>query len=101
MIDGDTFSAKEVDLGMDISIRGVHFRLIGINTPEKNQEGYKEATEYTAQQIEGKEVLVTSFGKDKYGRWLVNVHLEDGQTLNKALVEKGLAKEYMGGLIDG
>jgi micrococcal nuclease len=92
VIDGDTFKGT-VDLGMNLFTKDVHFRLLGVNTPEKDQAGYYEAKEYSAQQIEGKTVLITSYGKDKYGRWLVDVHLE-GKTLNQLLLESKLAEKY-------
>lgn len=97
VIDGDTF-VGDVDLGMNLMAKEVHFRLKGINTPEKDQEGFYEAKEYTAQHLEDiqKEVLITSYGKDKYGRWLVDVHLEgEEKTLNQKLLDEKLARVWV------
>jgi micrococcal nuclease len=95
VIDGDTFASKEIDLGMGVSLKGdLRFRLLGVNTPERNRKGYWEATEFTADKIEGRKVLVETVDKDVFGRWLCTVHLEGEDTLNKQLLDKELAVVY-------
>jgi len=97
IIDGDT---------LIVSIDGTNktVRLIGIDTPEI-------ASSYTAAQCYGIQASQTakdkladkkiyleadpvSGDKDKYGRLLRYVHLEDGTLFNKWMVEEGNAKEY-------
>jgi micrococcal nuclease len=94
VIDGDTFASKEIDLGMGVTLKGdIRFRLLGVDTPERREEGYNEATEFTSDKIEGKKVLVETVEKDNFGRWLCIVHLEDN-TLNNQLLENKLAVIY-------
>jgi micrococcal nuclease len=94
VIDGDTFEAN-VDLGMNVNMAGQRFRLIGVDTPERHEEGYNEATAFTKEAIEGKTVLIVSHGKDVFGRWLVDVFYDNqDKTLNETLLEKGLAVAY-------
>lgn len=91
IIDGDTF-VGDADLGMDVKRTNQHFRLIDIDTPERNEEGFQEATDYTKELIDGKRVLVESYGTDSFGRWLVDVHVKgERHTLNYLLLLKELA----------
>ncbi|MFH1663598.1 MAG: thermonuclease family protein [archaeon] len=83
IIDGDTIetSLKE------------KIRLIGINTPEKKEACFEEAKEFLETNLLGKTVLVQGNQKDQYGRTLSNICLE-GKSVNKELVENGLAHYY-------
>lgn len=82
-------------------------RLIGVDTPEtvhpsKAVECFgKEAKEFTRSAVEGKTVLLVfdransaRHHKDKYGRILAYVYLEDGAMLNRELVRQGFAHAY-------
>lgn len=89
VIDGDTFEG-DIDLGLHTSISKQRFRLLGVDTPERKEEGYFEATEYTAQMVEGKKVLVESFDRDSFGRILVMVYVDD-VCLNEKLLQENLA----------
>ena len=90
MIDGDTFDLET----------GERIRLIGINSPEYEpwkhyEEPYgKEAAQFTQQMLSGRSVTLEKDlePKDKYGRTLAYVYLEDGQMINQILVERGYAK---------
>lgn len=76
------------------------FRLYGIDTPEKNQGGNKEATATLKGLIEGKDVSIEYYSKDKYGRRLATIFVNlDGQALNvnEFMVRNGFAKSYYGG----
>ncbi|MHC4839468.1 MAG: thermonuclease family protein [Planctomycetota bacterium] len=59
-----------------------HVRLLCIDTPEKDQTGYDEATEALAAMVEGKMVKLIRDPKhderDKYGRLLAYVMVKDG-----------------------
>lgn len=96
VIDGDTFEGTIILLDR-IKLEGERFRLLGVNTPEKGMNGYKEATEYTTKMILGKEVDCQFHGKDVFGRWLVTVYLHDDTTLNNHLIEERLALIYKPG----
>lgn len=94
-VDGDTFWVK-VNPGKPEKIR-----LIGVDTPEvkwegltEEQPGGKEASEYVKNLLKGKKVLLEYDvqKKDRYGRTLAYVYLEDSTFLNALLLEKGLAR---------
>lgn len=93
--DGDTFVGD-----IRFSVFGMVpedqiFRIYGIDTPERKQKGYFEATEFTAQHIEGKDLTVYLYGKDSFGRWLADVYIEGiTETLNDLLLSEGLAIEF-------
>jgi len=83
IIDGDT---------IDTSLGKV--RLLGINTPEKNQKGYQEAKDFL-QQFEGKEISLelTKEDIDKYNRKLRYLFYKDN-FINKKILEYGFAHFY-------
>lgn len=90
VIDGDTLELI-IDKGFyDTSKRRV--RLLGVDTPERGQVNYKEATEYTRSLAEGKDVIIQTFKGDDFGRYLADVWI-DGVHLNEALRQSGLLKE--------
>jgi micrococcal nuclease len=91
IVDGDTVDGF-VDLGYRIWTEQ-RFRLLGIDTPERSQEGYTEATEYVKERILGKEVQLTSEKSDSFGRYLATIYFEDS-IINVELLEKGFAKKY-------
>jgi endonuclease YncB( thermonuclease family) len=82
VIDGDT---------VDTSIGRV--RLLGINTPERGERCYEEASEYL-RQINNTEVKLTReiVNKDKYDRLLRHITL--GRNVNLKMVEDGFARMY-------
>lgn len=86
VIDGDTI---ELD-GRE------RVRLIGVNTPETDpriavQYFGKEATRFTRRMAQGHRVRLEydQTRRDKHGRTLAYVYLEDGTLLNLAIVEQG------------
>jgi len=94
IVDGDTFWVD------DGSEKGMKIRLIGVDAPESrrsfNKEvGHygKEAKEYLTQMLDRKLVrLEYDVGrKDRYGRTLAYVYLEDGTFVNADLVKNGYA----------
>jgi endonuclease YncB( thermonuclease family) len=83
VVDGDT-----VDLAS-----GERVRLIGIDTPERGQCGYHEATAAMSDLVQGKGVVVTPGAvddKDRYGRILRNVDV-DGTDAGLAMIRGGYA----------
>lgn len=89
VVDGDTI---ELDNGEKV-------RYIGINTPEsvdprRPVECFgKEASAYNKELVEGKKVRLERniSERDKYGRLLRFVYLEDGVMVNEVLVRDGYA----------
>lgn len=96
-VDGDTVDLR-VDCGFYMRLED-RFRLYGIDTPERGQSGYKEATARARELAPVDTVVIIKTYKperDKYGRWLADVYV--GETnINQMLVAEGLAKEYFGG----
>lgn len=73
-VDGDTVWL-EVDLGFRMKTLN-DFRLYGVDTPERGEVGYAEATGLVKSIAPaGTEVRIVTFkDPDKYGRWLADVY---------------------------
>lgn len=72
VIDGDTFEAL-VDAGFGICVRD-HFRLKGINAPERETPGGQLAKKFLTRQLETCPfVIIRTTKAGKYGRWLVDL----------------------------
>lgn len=90
VIDGDTFILEN----------GERVRLIGVDAPEtvhpqKPVEYFgKEASDYAKRMLEGKKVRLELDvqERDRYGRLLAYVYLEDGTFFNAELVRQGFAQ---------
>ena len=85
VVDGDTFVLNTED----------KVRLIGIDTPETDEDYYKEATDRLTKLVLGKEVTLEKdiSETDKYGRLLRYVYV-DGKFINEIMVEEGWAEAY-------
>jgi len=85
IVDGDT---------IDVLIGGQEFRLryIGMDTPERGELGFAEATDANAALVSGKAVTLEKdiSETDRFGRLLRYVYV-DGEMVNAALVEEGYA----------
>lgn len=97
VVDGDTIK-------VDINGEEKTVRLIGINTPEvvdprKTVECFgQEASAKAKEILENKKVKlesdVSQSDRDRYGRLLRYVYLEDGLFFNEWMIENGYAFEY-------
>jgi len=95
VIDGDT-------IVVDIDGKQERVRLIGVDTPEtvhpsKPVEYFgKEASEFTKNMVEDKRVRLEYDWqrRDKYGRLLAYVYLEDGFFLNAEIIKQGFGFAY-------
>ena len=88
VVDGDT-----VELGGGLG----KSRLIGVDTPEVygGVECYgPEASAYAKRQLDGRRVRYTvgREARDRYGRLLVYLWLEDGRSFNALLMSRGFAR---------
>jgi len=85
VIDGDT-----------VHINGESVRLICIDTPERGEEGYQEATEFLESLILNKEVKLEEdiTKRDKYNRLLYYIFTKDGKFVNEIMVKEGYAEAY-------
>lgn len=113
-VDGDTVDLV-VDLGFKIYAK-IRVRLLGVDTPERGQDGYNEATEFVKTWFECHEgeCVVETKKTGKYGRWLATIMdpelyeamqddrwheggvavLENDPILNEALIEHGFGVPY-------
>jgi endonuclease YncB( thermonuclease family) len=86
IIDGDT---------IDVQIRGVGYRVryIGINTPERDEPCYADATQANAQLVDGETVTLVrdESNTDDFGRLLRYVYVGN-QMVNALLVQNGWAE---------
>jgi micrococcal nuclease len=86
VIDGDT---------IDVNINGevVRVRYVGVNTPERNEPCYQEATHANRQLVEGKTVRLVqdTSNTDRYDRLLRYIYVGD-TFVNWQLVEQGYAE---------
>ena len=98
-IDGDTVELT-LDLGFHIKFTD-HFRLFGIDTPERGRAGSTAAT-YRANELApaGSQVIARTSKSDKDGRWLTIVTEPSGVEVNSTLLAEGLARLYFGGAKD-
>ena len=85
VIDGDTF----------VTSGSQSVRLFGVDTPERGEKCYREATA-RLRQLAGDEVRVElgPRSKDRYGRLLYYVYTQDGGSIDEILVSEGLAKAW-------
>ena len=90
VIDGDTVELQTRE----------HVRLIGVDTPELHhptkgeQPGGREAKAFTKRLVEGKRVRLEADvqPRDRYGRTLAYIFLEDGTCVNAELLSQGYAR---------
>jgi len=80
IIDGDTFKTNDGEI----------IRLLCVDTPEKNQKGYDEATSFLEERLlfSDSEIRLEGNKTDKYGRSLKWVYADD-VLINKEIVDLG------------
>ena len=93
VIDGDT-----VRLTVDVGFRSSHtdtFRLYNVNAPE----GKTLAGALLSDMLyPGREVVVTTYKPEKYGRWLADIAVPEVCTsVCEMLIQAGVVVEYFGG----
>jgi endonuclease YncB( thermonuclease family) len=71
-------------------------RLFGLNAPEKNTDAGKAAKKWLAERLPKGPCTVRVFGREKFGRTLVEILLDDGTSLNDAMIEDGFARPWFG-----
>lgn len=87
MADGDTFTAMK---GQE----KVRVRLEGIDCPERGQPYGNRARKILGEMVFGNMVRLEEHGKDRYGRILAVVWLDDGRCVNEEMLHLGLAWHY-------
>lgn len=94
VVDGDTLYVT-VDHGMRTYSKQ-RVRLLEVDTPEKKQDKYEEAKDFTTKTLEGKDVLVQTYKDDSFGRYLAKVFYKENEeykNISDELIKKGLIKE--------
>jgi endonuclease YncB( thermonuclease family) len=86
--DGDTITV------LNEAKEEIKIRLNGIDCPENAQSFGNRAKEFTKELVTGKMVTIKYFDRDRYGRTIGDVQLEDGRNLNQELVKAGFAWWY-------
>ncbi|WP_211261702.1 thermonuclease family protein [Methanobrevibacter filiformis] len=84
IVDGDTLDVEGVG----------RIRLVGVDTPERNESGYQEAKDYIKGKCLGKTLYLdidNKKNKDKYGRILAIVYV-NGVNINKELLKLNYAE---------
>ncbi|MEM7118342.1 MAG: thermonuclease family protein [Chloroflexota bacterium] len=87
VIDGDT-----IEVLLDGELWRV--RYIGVDTPERDEPFYEEATELNRRLVGGETVILVKdvSETDRFGRLLRYVYLEDGTFVNAELIRQGVAR---------
>jgi endonuclease YncB( thermonuclease family) len=84
VIDGDT---------IDVESQGETFRVryIGVDTPERDEPFYEQATEANRNLVDGEEIILVQdvSETDQYGRLLRYAYLQDGTFVNAELISSG------------
>lgn len=90
VIDGDTFEFCWLVEG--------RARLHGVNAPEKGKPLAKQATDFLANYVENHIVNARIRGKEKFGRYLVEVYLDANMqhSLAALMIDRGLVKAWDG-----
>jgi endonuclease YncB( thermonuclease family) len=103
IIDGDTITAlfKYKD-----EFFKYNFRLNNIDTAEIHSKNANvkqfalETKQYLFNLIINKNLQAKFLNFDKYGRILIDIYLENGETVSNNLIKGGYAKKYNGGTKD-
>lgn len=91
VIDGDTVKVS-IDLGFRV-YHTTNIRLKGINAPEMNAAGGRDAKEFL-ESIISEKLTLECYGYDKYGRWIGIVFNPSGLNLNEEMLASGNARKY-------
>lgn len=95
IVDADTLDLV-IDLGFHIFVTK-RVRLIGLDAPEKFTEQGKIAKQFVenAAPVNSSVIIQTKIDSlDKYGRILAEIFLDNNKSLNKMLLNNGLANLY-------
>ena len=84
IIDGDSVLVSD-------GSKKIEVRLWGIDTPEYRQPYSKAAKKFTKKLLENKTVHMEVKDKDKYGRMVALLTMDNGISANEMLVKKGFA----------
>lgn len=92
VVDGDTVDLHKY-MGERV-IKEDRYRLLGIDTPERGQEGFQEATDYLLYLLNRSSKLYGRTEKHGKFRWLIELFDQDGNNINLMMIEHGYAVPY-------
>lgn len=104
VVDGDTVDVM-VDCGFKIYSKQ-RIRLANIDTPERGQPGYAEASNRLRELVLNKRVRLVTTRASKWGYFLGELYLDetpdnvfdwDDTSVNSTMLLEGFAKPYSGG----
>lgn len=90
MIDGDTFVIENVGIWPGIKV-DERVRVLGVDTPEKTEAGFEEATAFTDAWLHKGPFEVIACKRDVFGRILGTV-IRSGESLSVDLIRNGHSK---------
>jgi endonuclease YncB( thermonuclease family) len=100
-VDGDTVIMrveKVQDFGFRIIDRKEYtgrFRLAMVDTPERGEPGYEDATRAANRWAPvGESFPVTTYSEDSFGRWICDIMVEDSTTISELLLVSGNAEVW-------
>jgi micrococcal nuclease len=94
IVDADTMDVF-IDLGFSAYTKQ-RIRLLGVQAPERYTTEGKAATEWVEEwlaEVDNK-VILNSYKKDSFGRWLTTIKTKTGLDLCDAMLEAGIAEVY-------
>lgn len=96
IVDADTIEVR-IDLGFGIWKKET-CRLANVDSPEmKTPEGKVAKNRMSSKILFGQIYKIKVLKREKYGRSLVEIFDDKGESLSDWLLKEGLAKEYSGG----
>ena len=93
VVDGDTLDVM-VSLGFGV-FSLVRFRLARIDAPELKTPAGKALKERLSQLV-SKDVTLSSYGRDRYGRWIAEIWFAEFGNVSDWLLEQKLVEKYGG-----
>lgn len=85
IVDGDTFYVEGAP---------ARIRIWGLDAPERDEEGYSEATDALRRFSYGRLVSCKTIDHDRYGRIVARCYLPSGEDVAALMIESGTATEY-------
>lgn len=96
VVDGDTLDVT-IDLGFRVTTQQ-RIRVLGIDTPERGEPQWAEATEFTKGWCDDRagRMRIVTHKSDSFGRYLGQLYeASTGHVLSGDLLHAGLAKPYV------
>lgn len=86
IVDGDTFYLDGV---------ATRIRLWGVDAPEREEDGFDEATQTLARLVEGETLSCEHVDTDPYKRIVARCFFNDGRDLSEQMIDSGAASEFL------